>query len=232
MKDQTKAKVERNKYKLEYLETKQDNQLQDLEMVWREPRTTRKYTKRSPTLLNNQYVERHYALIGEYDQAAAVHKINSKIEKIETSEKHQSLNASFERARSNLLNDQEKTKEIVTTTQNTHMDLNKVDQQAELEKLHKRQVILENLLEEEADIDKFVAKRFKKASGTVLPMSVTLNGGTSLSPKKNGTSRDVSNMVNFVQTPIASPLPLPPLTVKKLKKPKKDDKKKKKPSVV
>ena len=210
------------------LNERHDNQLDNLEKEWREPKTIRKYSKRSVSLLNNQYIERHYALIGDFDQANEVHKINQRTEKAEIKTRHNELNSSFDNARENLLANQNLKEEIVLTIQNDDMNIARVEQEKEFEKLQKRKNLLEGLITEEGDMNNFAARKFKKSSNVVLPSNITVKGGVGLPPNPEKMTRDVSNMVNFRQSPVATPLQLPPLTVKKLKRKKKQKAEKKK----
>lgn len=200
---------------------KHSNQLQDLENTWKGPQKAREFNKRSATLLNGQYIERNLALIGEYDEAHAVHKINKRNEKIEAKTKHQVLNNSFENARIMMLTEQDKEKERVIKLQNDEKNYKKSVQKKNLEILQKRKAVLEIQLEDESSIDNFVAKKFRKDKSTVIPMSIILNGSDELNSNTPETARDVENLNNFIATPITSPLPLPPLTISQLKTKKK-----------
>lgn len=200
---------------------KHSNQLQDLENTWKGPQKAREFNKRSATLLNGQYIERNLALIGEYDEAYAVHKINKRNEKIEAKTKHQVLNNSFENARIMMLTEQDKEKERVIKLQNDEKNYKKSVQKKNLEILQKRKAVLEIQLEDESSIDNFVAKKFRKDKSTVIPMSIILNGSDELNSNTPETARDVENLNNFIATPITSPLPLPPLTISQLKTKKK-----------
>lgn len=181
----------------------------------------RKFNKRSSTLLNGQYIERNLALIGEYDEANAVHQINKRNEKIESRRKHQVLNSSFENARSTMISEQGKEKERVINLQKDEKKYKKVLQKKNLEVLQKRKSVLEIQMADESNIDNFIAKKFKKDKSNVLPISVALTISDELVPTSPGTARDVGNLNNFIAKPITSPLPLPPLTISQLKKQKK-----------
>lgn len=165
-------------------------------------------------------------MIGEYDEANAVHRINKRKERLEARTKHQVLNNSFENARTMMLTEQDKEKERVIKLQNDEKTIKKSIQMKNLEILQKRKAILEIQLEDESNIDNFVAKKFRKDKSTVIPMSIFINGSDELVSDNSGTARDVENLNSFIATPITSPLSLPPLTISQLKKQKKKSAKK------
>lgn len=231
MKEEDQQENEKFKANLAELGVKHHNQLQDLENSWKGPEKARKFNKRSATLLNGQYIERNLALLGDYEEANEVHRINKRNERIETRAKHQVLNNSFENARSMMLSEQGKEKERIIKLQDDEKKIKKSMQKKNLEILQKRKAILEIQLEDESSIDNFVAKKFRKDKSAVIPMSIVISGNDELIPAKPGTSRDVENLNNFIATPITSPLPLPPLAVKQLKKQKKNSDSKKKSTI-
>lgn len=223
MKRENIDKKEKDKAQLEQLTIKHENQLQDLENIWKEPGKTRKFSKRSPQLLNSQYIERNFVLLGDYEEATSFHKMNQRREKIETGQKMKELSKSFETARTYVVEKQEIERAKVHDMQGFDSKLKHKAQQDKLERLKKRQAILEKQIAEDKNIENFAAKTFKRSASTVLPTTVTISGGQEMKPNTKGAIRDVESMNNFKATPVTSPLPLPPLAVKRLKRPKKSN---------
>jgi hypothetical protein len=89
----------------------------------------------------------------------------------------------------------------------------------DLEGMVNRREAVSKILQEESDYNTFIATKFRKPASVVVPMTAARSGGDL--PISSG--RDPENMRLFKAATVATPLNLPPLKVKPLRKPKRKD---------
>lgn len=196
---------------------------QDLEDLWQQPKTIRKFSKKSPYLLQQLTIEKNLALVGNFTDAQAVQKINCRIEKFESEERTADMKDSFEFARERLIYDHAFEHQKLLHDQDLKRQVMLLQEKKDMEVYKNRLQALENVYAEESDYNKFVARKFKKSADFVLPMTCTLDGGSDIPPsgKSRVVTRDTENIMKVRAANVASPLKLPPLKFKKMKKPKK-----------
>jgi hypothetical protein len=193
-----------------------------LEELWKEPRTTRKFSKKSSFLLNNLTIEKQMVLLGYFESATQMRKINAKTEKTEAALNYEALEGSFEYARDWLLIWQRDEKEDLIRNQEMRRALFSSAQSRAIEVLAKRHRAVELLMADEGDFNNFIRKRFRKPAEQICSMTVAINGTPDIpvpGPER-GFSRDLEGFQRFRQASVASPLPIPPLKIKKARKSK------------
>lgn len=211
-----------SKEELAALDEKHEEQMRELEEGWQTSSKARKFAKKSSALLHNLTIEKHLVLTGDFDRAAEMRKINHKIEKNEIEAKSHDREVSFEQARQHLLNTQERERQDLLTAQAGRKAVLKKRETHELNVLARRQQAVEGMVAEDGDYNNFCAKKFKKSAEVIVPMTVTMNGGSDIpvAGKARASMRDVDNLQTFRSSSVAAPLVLPPLQVKRLRKTK------------
>jgi hypothetical protein len=201
------------------LQERQAGEHAELEARWTDPATQRRFAKRSPQLLQQRAVEQYMVLSGQLEAAEQVKRLNQRSEKMETVAKYQDMVESFENARAQLVADHEEEFTKLQTDQDFRSRNMLKDEKIALEVCLKRVAATKRNLEEESDIDKFVARKFKKPVECVLPLSV-YDVGDELPPL--GRGRGVGGRPD-AQATLAdenarepTPLHLPPLKVRKI----------------
>lgn len=212
---------EKHNEEMEMLKIRHSEEVKDLQADWADPIKQIKYSKRSPDLLRSMTVEKNMALIGDFDGAHETRKRNLKQEKVESSIKFEEMENSYETARMQLVQIHEAEMEILKEEQKLTWDIFMKREEAGIEVGQKRVKATQIILDEEGNYTNFVHRKFKKPVEKVLPMTVTLNGGSDIptSGKTRVTLGDNGKFTIFKQTPIGTPLPLPPLKVRKMKNP-------------
>ena len=201
------------------LDAKHDQELRDCKEQWSDERTTRRYNKRSPLLLNRMFVEKQLLLLGEYTEATQQRKINIMSEKEETSEKFREYTASFEGARNWMLKKHETEVTEFNKQKELQWQILLKRENAEIERHTKRVESLKRILEEEGDLANFVAKKFKKGPEMILPLSATCDGGEDI-PTMGKTRKEqgsTSVWIRFREAGGVTALSLPPLKFKKIR---------------
>ena len=215
-------KATRNKQAKE-LDERHEQEMMACKDLWSDEKTTRRYSKRSPLLLNRMFVEKQLLLLGDYTEATQQRKINTQSEKEETSERFREYSSSFEGAQKRLLKKHESEVREFNQTKQIQWEILMKKENAELERHTKRVESLQRILEEEGKIENFVAKKFKHGPEMVLPLSVTCAGGDDIPTmgKTRMEQKTESVWVRFRGTTNVPALSLPPLKFKKIRnKPK------------
>jgi hypothetical protein len=144
----------------------------ELEAQWNETSTQRKFTKRSARLLQQRAVEKYMVLAGQLEAAEEVKRVNRENERQETQRQYQNMMDSFENAREKLATDQNSEMAKLKSDQDLkRMNLLK-DEEAAIAVCQKRAAATQRKLDDESDLGKFAAKKFKKCADRVLPTSV------------------------------------------------------------
>lgn len=208
--------------KLKELQYKHQDQHQQLEYQWQDPVATRKFDKRSPQLLHQRQQEQYMLLCGNFEGADAMKKINGHLEKFESQEKHNEMINAFEYARAQLLYQQSQEVEKVMREQDYEMKLLLELEKEDLEKKNIRLQATQTTLDNEKDFDKFSAKHYKRPASCVVPASVTMIDSYDIPPLPKGLTipKGGETMMQIRSKNIVTPLPLPPLKMKKYKAPK------------
>lgn len=210
--------VEKCKKEASDLQAKHDNDMADLGAKWTDPSMLRKFTKRSPYLLQQKAVEKYMVLAGNLEGAEETKKINQQNERAEAQRKFLNMQESYESSRKQLIESQNEEINQMKIQQEVRYRQMLVNEQDALELCRKRIVTAQRNLDEQSDVDKYLAKKFKKAPGTVLPLSAinTFEDLPALSRGKGYAKGDVGRHV----TPKPEPLQLPPLKVRQSKQTK------------
>jgi hypothetical protein len=200
------------------LQDRQASEHAELEARWTDPSTQRRFTKRSSQLLQQQAVEQYMVLSGELWAAFEVRRLNQWDEKRETGAKYHDMMESFENARAKLIADQEEEVAKLRTDQEFRYRSLLKDEKIALEVCRKRVAATKRNLEEESDIDRFVARKFKRPVECVLPLSV-YDVGEELPPlgrgKGVGGRPDAQATLADGNAKEPAPLQLPPLKVRR-----------------
>jgi hypothetical protein len=204
---------------LQALSARHSERLLGLEDTWRDSRTARRFSKKSPHLLNSLAIEKSLVLIGDLATAMEMRRINQRIEKAEEVDSYGALEGGFEAARQQMLDDHRHEIDELRANQNARRSVMLADKEREIRVLTNRIQALRQVLDDEGNYDNFVARKFKKPADIVVAMSVTANGGMDLPPNgQQGTARERENLRRFREVSVATPLNLPPLSVKKTRK--------------
>ena len=196
---------------------RQTSEVSELEAKWQDPSTQRRFTKRSTGLLQQKAVEKYMVLAGDLENAEAQKKRNLQIEKAEASVQYASLQESFEAAQTKLLEEQEIERQKLKEDQDIRYKLLLKDEATAIEVATKKIQTAKQILDDEADLDRFIAKKFKRAPNQVLPMSYLKPGADELPPLAISSKRSQSQMEESRLTAnnnSIAPLQLPPLKVK------------------
>jgi hypothetical protein len=207
---------------LQALSARHSDQLIALEDAWRGSRTARRFSKKSSHLLNSLKIEKSLVLIGDFDRAMEMRRINQRTEKAEEALGYGALEGGFEAARQQMLGDHRREIDELRANQNARRSLLLADKEREIEVLTNRMHAVRQVLEDEGNYDNFVARKFRKPADIIVAMSVTANGAADLPPDgQQGTAKERENLRRFREATVATPLNLPPLKVKALKGTKK-----------
>ncbi|EAY16958.1 hypothetical protein TVAG_280740 [Trichomonas vaginalis G3] len=216
-KDKEKALIQAQKENTEKIEQKMDDEMEDLEYKWQCPETTRRFSKKSPQLLNQQFIEKNLALIGDLVGAAKMQKVVQKTEKIEAEYKYNDMQSSFEKERKNLIDQQDQALEHLKNAQTLEFSTFTKQKEESIGIIKRRIATYERIINDDKDIDKFCARKFKRNADVVVPMTVTANGGDDIptNGKVRATPINLNGIMSFREAPVASPLQLPTLKIKK-----------------
>jgi hypothetical protein len=207
---------------LQALSARHSDQLIALEDTWRGSRTARRFSKKSSHLLNSLKIEKSLVLIGDFDRAMEMRRINQRTEKAEEAVGYGALAGGFEAARQQMLADHRREIDELRANQNARRSLLLADKEHEIEVLTNRMHAVRQVLEDEGNYNNFVARKFRKPADIIVAMSVTANGAADLPPDgQQGTAKERETLRRFREATVATPLNLPPLKVKALKGTKK-----------
>ena len=204
---------------LDNVQDRHQQQHAQLESKWTAPSTQRRYTKRSAQLLQQKAREKYMALSGKLEEAEELKKRNQMAEKMESEIKFQEMSQSFEGARARLLTNQNEEIDNVRDVQEMRLLGFMREEKKALDVCQKRVAAIQKDLDDVSDVDKFVAKKFKRAAGCPLPISF-MDGGEDLPPLSRGKGLSRSENNPTVMPTEATPLQLPPLKVKPVKQKK------------
>ena len=192
-----------------------ENAQADLDAKWLDPSMQRKFTKRSPLLLNKKAVEKYKAITGDLEGAEEEKKINNQLEKAEAQKKYQNMQERYEYSKQQLLNNQNN--ELIQMKIDQERKYNQMlsNEQRALGIAQKRIDMAKRNLDEQSDVDKFVLKKFKKPSNQVLPISVlNISDNAPLLSRGKGITRSGERKQTELEP---EPLQLPPLKIKPAK---------------
>ena len=207
------------KAELDDLDNRQDEEVRDLEDRWQRPEAQRKFSKKSPQLLSQQAREKNMALIGDLVGAHEMSKIVKRTEKIEASQKYENMMMTFEKERANLMLQQDQARDMLIAQQNQKRN-NMQKQRDEINAQYKRRIqALERVIQDDADIEKFCAKKFKRSADTVIPMSATTVGGDDIptTGKMRAAPLNLAGLMSYRENSVPTPLQLPTLRIKRAK---------------
>ena len=198
------------------LRIKQQRQEDDFNAEWQDDSKIRKYNKRSKFLLQQIQIEKALALTGDFDKAQEIRKQNERYEKTEATQKYHEMVGAYESKRRKLIEEQEVQRKELQREQEFRFACIQKAYQEELDLANRRYQAAKKALEMESDINKFIAKKFKKSADVVLPVSVTVSGGNDV--LTSDKVKSVTQLKKFREAPQVAPLTLPPLNVKKITK--------------
>ncbi|OHS96267.1 hypothetical protein TRFO_37566 [Tritrichomonas foetus] len=206
-------------YEAKEMDDRHADELEKLEEEWKDPKTTRKFNKRSPYLLQQLQIEKNMLLTGQYVNAQIIHRINQRYEKNEVNEKFVGMLSEFEIARQKMLDDQQAEVNELKDSQDFRWRKFKKFMNNDIEICQKRVNNIQFLIDEEGNYENFCALKFKKSSEFVLPMTCTLNGGSDIptAGKIRMTMGSDGKMSKFREMNNFPPLQLPPLQARRLK---------------
>ena len=201
------------------MDKRHDYELKMLEEEYKDPKTLRKFNKKSPYLLNQLQMEKNMLLTGQYTQAIEARKYNKRYEKMETNEKFSGMVSDFETTRQKLLQVHANEIKDLKALQESRWQKFRKAMNKDINKFQQRVDNIQYLIDEEGDNENFCALKFKKPADIILPMTVTINGGTDIptSGKTRAAMGDNGKMSKFRDTNNFPPLQLPPLKAKKVK---------------
>lgn len=192
------------------LQDKQKNELLDFEAKWTDPATQRKYNKRSPYLLQQKKIEQYMVLSGNLEAAETVKKINQVNEKHEVAQQYQTMVEDFENAQNQFIFNQQEEMDKLKAEQEFRYKSLLLEEDKCFEVHNKRIAATLTKLEDEKNMDNFIAKKFKKPSNQVLPVTV-ISGADELPPLTRGkTVRSTQDKSK------PQPLQLPPLKTRRV----------------
>jgi hypothetical protein len=198
-------------------------ELQDCQDAWRDPGVSpfsRRFTRRSPDLLNRKVIEKRMLLVGNFLDAQVLGRINRRYEAAEAQEQYSHYTASFEAARARLFADQQAEIDELKWDQDFAMRWLKKQAVDEIAFCTKRVDVIRIMIDEDQDIEAFVARKFKKPMSFVLPLTCTLEGGEDI-PLCGGTRIGGSRKMHaFRETTELTPLTLPKLKARPAKMPR------------
>jgi hypothetical protein len=203
------------------LEERHRIELEDFTGIWEGERTRRRFAKKSPALLNGLTIERKLALTGDFEAAESVRRRNLRLERDEVAGRASQMEGTFEVNRTMLLAEQDVEMRDLAKNHELKRGILRVRQAQGTEVVTNRQIAVNNMLQEEGDYARFMARKFKKPPGVVVPMSVALGPNADLPvPKLNTVSREAETMMHVRAASVATPLNLPPLKAKPVRKSK------------
>lgn len=201
---------------LDHVHEEQDEEHVQLEAKWTAPSTKRRFSKRSPELLQQQAIERYLVFAGRLDEAEKLKARNQQTERREAQVKFKEMSTSFEGARSRLLTNQGERLDNVRTDQDFKMrDLTRIEQ-SELGVRHKRVSAVEHDINEVNTVDKYMLKKFRRQVGSSLPVAC-FTSGENIAPFTRGRGFNRSETHPNVLPVKSGPLQLPEFTVKPMK---------------
>jgi hypothetical protein len=204
---------------LSALQERHNDEMIDLAALWDSAQTKRRFAKKSPSLLNALTIEKNLALVGDFQVAEQVRRINQRSEKVETNQRWAAMEGNFESAREQLLFEQNRERRELIANHDARRAVLMKKQADDISVLTNRQQGLRNALLGDGDYNKFIAKKFKKPSDMVVSMSATISGGSDIPvPGLGVVSRDVENLMRYRVATVATPLNLPPLKVTPLRR--------------
>jgi hypothetical protein len=192
----------------------------ELEAVWSDPATQRKFAKRSSQLLQQKTIERYMVLAGRLEAAEEIRRMNQKVEEGETRMKYQDMSDSFEAAREKLIDEhRDQLDRLKADLDFRRMNFEK-ERMSAMEVCEKRIATTKRNLEEQSDQEKFMAKKFKRPASKVVSLRVIdATEDLPLLACAKAVSRGDSH-VSVVDDKIRTPLPLrlPDLKIKPRRK--------------
>jgi hypothetical protein len=157
-------------------------------------------------------------LAGQLENAEQLKRMNRLTEKQETESNYQEMEDSFEAARARLLVEQSADAERLRVEQDYRYKSFLTDEALAIEVCQKRIAATKANLEDDADIGRFLAKKFKKPPDRVLPLSVlaTTDDLPRLLTGK-GVARTQGKSSGGFEMSDTGPLQLPPLKMKPIR---------------
>lgn len=204
------------------LQNRHQTQHEQLETDWTKPKIIHKFDKRSPSLLDNRQKEHYMLLAGMYTEADQMKRINARLEKREITDRKFEMGHHFKLARGALIHKQSEEVDNVKMDIVIGDDIFNMREKRELDVRLKRLQATQRNLEDEKNVDNFVAKRFKRPKTAVVPSTVMVTKDTyddiPVRPRGNSTmSHNVQDMMTIRKKNIVTPLPIQPLAIKKYK---------------
>ena len=207
------------KDEVQYVENKQSEEMDDFEAYWKSDDAARRFSKKSPVLLSQLTMEKNLALTGDLMGAHRMQRTIKRKEAAEASQKALEMKQTFQVEQKNMMNKHDVEMEHLEMAH--ELARQTIQKQAEDEILvaQKRVEIFERMLEDESNLDKFCAKKFKKDSKVLVPMCVTINGGDDIptSGATRAAPRNTSVLMNYREASVSTPLQLPKLKIKRPK---------------
>ena len=215
-KDKQYSLEEKQSAEMNTIKERHKAEIQQIEEIWNSPEKVRQFTHRSMYSLQQKAIERFLLMSENYEAADNQRKINAQLEKKEVMIQQEKMKNKFESEIMKLIDTQENELRILKEQHDIEKALQQKEENNDLDTKKKRVEILEQELKDEAEFDKFIAKTYRCTSDRVLPPTVSIMGGRDLPPLSKGRSIPVSNerLLQIKNSPVATPLELPPLTFK------------------
>lgn len=200
---------------IDQIQDRHDDEHAKLEAKWSSQSTKRRYSKRSPELLQQQAIERYMVLTGRLEEAEKLKARNRTTEKREAQERFKDMTKSFDGARAHLVSVQGDKIENVQDEQdfkNRHLLL---IEQGELGVCRRRVSAVEYDIGEVNTVNKFVMKKFRRSYGSSIPVAF-FSSGEDVDPFTRGKLNRSETHPNAFPVK-AVPLDMPELQVKPMK---------------
>jgi len=215
-KDRINVFESEHKAQAEKIKSKHEQELNDFNAYWKNPDNSKYFTHRSAYSIQQRAIE-HYMLINEYYEAAEKqNKINSIIEKKETTEQLKRFEGKYLEEKQQLLDAQTNDLMQFESEEKTKYEILLVNEKEDILIKQRRVDALSRILEDEKDFGKFVAKRYKCPKERVQPPTVTNFGGIDLPALTKGRLAPIGHeeMHQIKNRSYVSPLSLPILNSK------------------
>ena len=165
----------------------------------------------------------HYMLLaGMYTEADQQKRANSHMEKREIASRNFEMGHHFKLARSALIHKQGEEVDNVKMDIVIGDELFSLKERREIDVRMKRLQATQRTLDDEKNVDNFVAKRYKRPTSTVVPATVmvTREKIDDIPVKSKGpvtVSQNAQDMMTIRKKNLVTPLPIQPLSIRKYK---------------
>lgn len=181
-----------------------------------------KFDKRSPVLLDMRQREHYMLLAGMYTEADQMKRANAQMERREIASRNFEMGHHFKLARATLIHKQDEEVDNVKMDIAVGDELFKLKERREMDVKLKRLHATQFNLDDEKNVDNFVAKTYKRPKTTVVPPTVMVSRDTYddipvISKGPTTVSQNAQDMMTIRRKNLVTPLPIQPLSIRKYK---------------